>query len=140
MTGDDTLALLANIDVFRGFSQRDLARVADMAKEIDFGPGVPMTQEGEAGGRFFVVVEGEADVIVDGETVNTLGPGDSFGEISLLDERPRAATVLARTPVRTVSLASWNFRPLLIEHPTMAWAVLLEMCERIRTLQVSHLH
>ena len=54
--------------------------------------------------------------------------------------RPRTATVLARTPVRTLSLASWNFRPLLLEHPAMAEAVLFELCDRLRSVQDSHLH
>ena len=139
MSENDVLARLANVDIFRSFTERDLARVADMAKEIDFGPGVPMTQEGEPGGRFYALLDGDADVIVDGQTVSTLGPGDSFGEISLLDGRPRTATVMPRTPVRTLSLASWNFKPLLLEYPTMAEAVLLEMCERLRALDASHL-
>src|SRR5207253_5889481 len=116
-----------------------LSRVAEMAKEIDFGPGVAITQEGEPGGRFFVLLEGDADVNVDGKTVKTLGAGDSFGEISLIDGRPRTATVVARTSVRTMSLASWNFLPLLLEYPSMAEAVLLAVCERLRELDESHL-
>jgi CRP-like cAMP-binding protein len=135
----DVLTRLRNVGILRNFSDRDLARVADMAKEIDFGPGVPITQEGEPGGRFYILLEGDADVIVDGTTMRTLAAGDSFGEISLIDGQPRTATVVARTQVRTLSLASWNFRPMLLEYPTMAEAVMLEMCDRLRQLDASHL-
>ena len=139
MTAPDVLTRLATVEIFRTFSEKDLSRVAEMAKEIDFGPGVAITQEGEPGGRFFVLLEGDADVNVDGKTVKTLGAGDSFGEISLIDGRPRTATVVARTSVRTMSLASWNFLPLLLEYPSMAEAVLLAVCERLRELDESHL-
>jgi len=139
VTAPDVLTRLATVEIFRTFSEKDLSRVAEMAKEIDFGPGVAITQEGEPGGRFFVLLEGDADVNVDGKTVKTLGAGDSFGEISLIDGRPRTATVVARTSVRTMSLASWNFLPLLLEYPSMAEAVLLAVCERLRELDESHL-
>jgi CRP/FNR family cyclic AMP-dependent transcriptional regulator len=140
VVGDgEAVEVLANIGMFRGLSNRELQRLAGVTKEIDFGPGVAITREGEAGGRFYVLLDGEADVRLGEEKINDLRPGDSFGELSLIDGRPRSATVVARTPVRTLSLASWNFRPLLREHPSIAEAMLLEMCERLREAQDSPL-
>jgi CRP/FNR family transcriptional regulator, cyclic AMP receptor protein len=78
--------------------------------------------------------------VVGDTVVNSLEAGDAFGEVSLIDGQPRSATVVARTLVRTLSLSSWNFRPLLREHPSIAEAILLEMCRRLRAVQVSHLH
>ena len=140
MPRPDAVQALANIDLFRGLSKRHLAQVADMAKEIDFAAGQAITEEGEAGGRFYVLLEGEAEVTIGGDVVNELKAGDHFGEISLIDRKPRTATIVARSPVRTLSLSSWNFLPLLKEHPAIAEAVLLEMCNRLRQTEASHLH
>jgi CRP/FNR family cyclic AMP-dependent transcriptional regulator len=140
MRGSDAAEALAGIDLFRGLATKDLAQVADMTKQLDFAPGQAITQEGEPGGRFYVVLEGEADVLVGADVVNTLKAGDYFGEISLIDGRPRTATIVARSRVRTVSLSSWNFRPLLKEHPSIAEVVLLDLCRRLRDAHASHLH
>jgi CRP-like cAMP-binding protein len=131
---------LANVDLFQGLSKRDLAQVAAMTKELNFAAGQAITEEGERGGRFYVLLEGEADVVVGDDVVSSLAPGDYFGEVSLIDGRPRSATITARNPVRTLSLSSWNFRPLLREHPSIVEAILLEMCRRLRSAQDSHLH
>jgi CRP-like cAMP-binding protein len=140
MPKPDAAQALGNIDLFRGLSKRDLAQVADMAKEIDFAAGQAMTEQGETGGRFYVLLDGEAEVTIGGDVVNTLKVGDYFGEISLIDGKPRTATIVARSPVRTLSLSSWNFRPLLKQHPAIAEAVLVEMCNRLRQIEASHLH
>ena len=140
MDAADAAAALANIDLFRGLSPKDLAEVADMAKEINFGAGQAITEEGEAGGRFYVLLDGDADVIIGNDTINSLKAGDYFGEISLIDGQPRTATILARSPLRTLSLSSWNFRPLLKQHPSIAECVLLDLCRRLRETEASHLH
>jgi CRP/FNR family cyclic AMP-dependent transcriptional regulator len=137
---DAAVEALANIDLFKGLSRRDLAQVAAMTKELDFAAGQAITEEGDRGGRFYVLLDGKADVIVGDDVVNKLESGDSFGEVSLIDGQPRSATVVARTLVRTLSLSSWNFRPLLREHPSIGEAILLEMCRRLRAVQASHLH
>ena len=141
MGGSDTAVnALAKVDLFSGLSPQDLQEVAAMAKELDFAAEEALTEEGTKGARFYVLLEGEVDVCVGDDVVNKLGAGDSFGEISLIDGEPRSATIVARTRVRTLSLSSWNFRPLLREHPSIGEAVLLEMCRRLRTAQQSHLH
>jgi CRP-like cAMP-binding protein len=140
MDAADAAAALANIDLFRGLSARDLAKVAAMAKELNFAAGQAITGEGEAGARFYVLLDGEADVVIGGDIINQLKAGDYFGEISLIDGQPRTATIVARSPLRTLSLSSWNFRPLLKEHPSIAECVLLQLCRRLRETEASHLH
>jgi CRP-like cAMP-binding protein len=131
---------LARVRLFQGLSPKDLGRVADMAKELTFQVGEAITEEGEAGGRFYVLVEGDADVVIGKDVIKNVRAGDYFGEISLIDGSPRTATIVARSPVRTLSLSSWNFRPMLKEHPSIGEAVLLEMCRRLREAESSHLH
>lgn len=140
MPGSDAADVLSRVDLFHGLSPRDLSQIADMTKELDFAPGQTITEEGEAGGRFYVLTDGEAEVRMGDDIVNTLKAGDSFGEISLIDGQPRTATIVATSPMRTLSLSSWNFRPLLKEHPSIAEAVLLQLCRRLRQTESSHLH
>jgi CRP/FNR family transcriptional regulator, cyclic AMP receptor protein len=124
--------LLAGVDLFQGLSKKELRAIAAMAKEMHYEPGRHVVTEGEKGGRFHVIVDGKAKVTVGGRTRNILGPGDYFGEISLIDGGPRSATVTAETPLTTLALAEWHFRPLLKEVPTIAPKVLVEMCRRLR--------
>ncbi|MBV8559180.1 MAG: cyclic nucleotide-binding domain-containing protein, partial [Acidimicrobiia bacterium] len=109
MDDADAVEALASIELFEGLSRQDLAQVADMAKELDFAVGHAITEQGDAGGRFYVLLEGEADVLIGDDVVNSLKGGDYFGEISLIDGQPRTATIIARSPLRTLSLSSWNF-------------------------------
>ena len=140
MPGADAAEALGHVELFRDLSPKDLAQVADMTKELEFAPGQAITEEGEPAGRFYVLIDGQADVLIGDDVVNALKAGDYFGEISLIDGQPRSATIVARTPVRTLSLSSWNFRPLLKEHPSIAEGVLLQLCRRIRQADSSHLH
>lgn len=140
MPGFDAVHALGHVDLFRGLSPKDLAQVADMTKELDFPAGKAITDEGGAGARFYVLIDGQADVMIGDDVINTLKAGDYFGEISLIDGQPRTATIVARTPVRTLSLSSWNFRPLIKEHPSIAEGVLLQLCRRLREAESSHLH
>ena len=126
------LERLSQCRLFSGISEKHLERIRDLAKEVRFEAGRELTEEGTEGARFYLILDGEVDVIIHGQHRGTRGPGDSIGEYSLLDGQPRSATVVAKTPVRTLSLASWNFRPLLAEEPSMAEALLVELCRRLR--------
>ncbi len=94
-----------------------------------------MTREGEAGVGFFVVVDGSATVSVGGEERATIGPGDSFGEMALLDEGPRSATIVAATDLRCLALSAWEFKPFVEENPSVAWAMLQTLAARLRALE-----
>jgi len=126
------LELLGQCPLFSGISDKHLERIYDLAKEVRFPAGEELTEEGKQGARFYLILEGDAEVSIRGQSRGTRGPGDSIGEYSLLDGQPRSATVVAKTPVRTLSLASWNFRPLLAEEPSLAEALLVELCRRLR--------
>src|SRR4051812_47052088 len=111
--------LLHTVDLFRSLSDKELRHVCDFAKEMAFPAGRAVAEEGTPGGRFFFILDGTASVTAGGRTVATLHAGDYFGEMSLLDEQPRSATVTATTPLRTLTLASFNFADVLEHHPSI---------------------
>jgi CRP-like cAMP-binding protein len=126
--------VLSTVDLFQSLSKRELQRLMSSAKELTFVVGDSIVTEGDEDGRFYLLLEGAARVAKGRRTLAKLGPGDYFGEISLIDGEPRSATVLATEPVRALTIARWHFRPLLEEHPAIARKVLLEMCRRVREL------
>ncbi len=132
--------VLSTVDLFQGLSKRELQRVMASAKDLSFAEGDAIVTEGEEDGRFYLLLDGNARIVQGKRTVANLGPGDYFGEISLIDGEPRSATVLATSPIRALTLARWNFRPLLEEHPAIARKMLLEMCRRVRELDRSPDH
>jgi CRP/FNR family transcriptional regulator, cyclic AMP receptor protein len=140
MTKKDTLAMLATVPLFEGLSKRELNSVYTAAKEIDFEEEHDVVEEGATGVGFHLILHGEADVLVGGRKRATLGAGDYFGEMSLLDGGPRSATVRTRTPVKTLSLTSWAFLPLLDKSPSIARKMLMEMSARLRRLERSLRH
>ena len=123
---------LQNIPLLAGLSKADLKRVLKETHLETFAKGAYIVTEGEQGGRMFLIIDGLANVTIGEKKKNTLGPGDFFGEISLLDKGPRSATVTAETTVNALSLASWNFLALLKEHWTMTAAVLKSVASLVR--------
>ncbi|HZE29027.1 MAG TPA: cyclic nucleotide-binding domain-containing protein [Gaiellaceae bacterium] len=94
--------------------------------------GKELTRLSEPGREFFVLLEGEAEVSRDGETLNELGPGDFFGEIALVEDTPRTATVTATTPVRVLVITDRSFRRLLEEQPEIQRKVLVALAQRVK--------
>jgi len=129
---DPVLILLSEVDLFEGLPTTVLRRIRDSGKELDFSPGAELTVQGKQGGRFFLILQGRVEVSVSGRVLGSLGPGEYLGEISLIDGQPRAASAVATAPVRTWSLASWNFRPLVRIYPSVAEKLLLLLCRRLR--------
>jgi CRP/FNR family transcriptional regulator len=128
----DTVAALERVPLFAGLKRRELQKLAESLKERTFPAGDAITTEGEAGLGFFVIAEGRATVDVGGQERTSLGPGDSFGEIALLDEGPRTATVRAETELRTFGMTPWVFKPFLESHPEVAWILLQTLARRLR--------
>jgi CRP/FNR family transcriptional regulator len=124
-------ALLRNVRLFSELDERDLESLADEFNERRFGAGEKVALEGEGGLMFFVVEDGELSVEVQGEEVSTLGPGSSFGEIALIDRRPRTATVTAVTDVKAYGLPVFVFRPFVESRPGVAWKMLEAMADRL---------
>jgi CRP-like cAMP-binding protein len=123
--------LLRKVSLFSGLEDKDLQSLAEEFNERRFPPGHSVALEGEGGLVFFVVESGEAAVEVHGEEVGTLGPGDSFGEIALIDRRPRTATVTAKTELTCYSLPVFVFRPFVESRPQVAWNLLEGMADRL---------
>ena len=136
----DPAAMLADVDLFAGLSKKDLKRIQAVGKEVHFPAGRTIVEQGDTGVAFHLILDGKAKVDVHGARRRPLGPGDYFGEISLIDREPRSATVTADSDVRTFAIASWDFMPLVADSPTMAKKMLLEMCRRIRSLEESFKH
>lgn len=133
--------VLRKVPLFSELGDRELERLAGHFKERTFPEGAAVTMEGGTGTGFFVVVDGNATVSVSGEERGTLGPGDSFGEIALVDEGTRSATITAATDLRCYGLTAWEFRPFVEEHPQVAWPLLKQMAKRLREAQAhEHTH
>jgi CRP-like cAMP-binding protein len=116
---------LKQVPLFGDLSDRELKRLADDFKERDFDPGMtPLREDQMSGVGFFVITEGEASVSRDGKELARLGPGDHFGELALISDRVRTATVTAETPLRTAMLASWEFKEIVKGNPDIAWKLL----------------
>jgi CRP-like cAMP-binding protein len=117
MTKNPKIEALRRVPLFEHCSTRQLAQIAKTVDEVDLPEGRTLTQEGLNGKEFVVLAEGIADVESEGELVNTLGPGDFFGEISLVTGMPRTATVTTRSPARLLVLNAQAFRSLLAGAP-----------------------
>ena len=107
----------------------------ELIKERTFGEGDMVAAEGKGGVGFFVISDGEAAVSVHGEERGSLGPGDYFGEIALIDEGARSATVTADSELRCYGMTSWEFRPLVETNATIAWHLLQTMAKRLRAAE-----
>jgi CRP/FNR family transcriptional regulator, cyclic AMP receptor protein len=128
---DAKLELLKRAPLFANCSKQELAQIGGIADEIDLREGTELTRQGAPGREFFVLIEGTADVIKDGQKVNTLEGGDFFGEIALVHHAPRTATVTATSPVRTLVISERNFKRLLEESPEIQRKVMVALAERL---------
>ena len=123
---------LGSTDLFGPLPRRALHRVAEATSTVHHDAGKQLATQGQEGVAFHLIVEGTATVTVGGRPGHQLGKGDYFGEIALIDGEPRSATVTVDSPMTTIALTTWDFRPLLDEEPSIAKALLLAMCARIR--------
>ncbi|MGH2977823.1 MAG: cyclic nucleotide-binding domain-containing protein [Gaiellaceae bacterium] len=124
--------MLKRVPLFAGLDNKELNAIASSMRERRFKAGDTVTQEGAGGVGFFVVEEGQADVNVGGESKGSVGPGDYFGEIALINESPRTATLTARTDMVCYGMTPWDFRPLVESNSTIAWKLLTAMAEKMR--------
>ena len=118
--------------LFADLERRELQSLASSFKERTFSAGQTVATEGSGGVGFFVIDDGQAKVTRGGQEVATLGPGDYFGEIALIDEGARTASITAETELRCYGLTSWEFRPLVEMNAGIAWKLLQAMAKRLR--------
>jgi CRP/FNR family cyclic AMP-dependent transcriptional regulator len=127
--------LLKRVPLFEDLEKKDLELLASTFKERTFSAGDAIAREGERGVGFFVIESGTVTVTQGGEQRATLGAGDYFGEIALIDEGARTATVTADSQLRCYGMTSWEFRPLVETNASIAWHLLQTMAKRLRAAE-----
>jgi CRP-like cAMP-binding protein len=124
--------LIKQVPLFSSLDKGELRGLASSMKERNFDSGDTIASEGQSGIGFFIIDEGEAAVSVQGQERATLGHGDYFGEVALIDDGARTATITAKTPLKTYGITSWEFRPLVEQNAGLAWKMLQTMAKRLR--------
>lgn len=127
--------VLASVALFEGLSKRHLKQIAALATVDNYMEGATIVKEGESGDSFFLVLSGQAKVLVRKRNVNRILPGDHFGEISLLDGGPRSASVVTETPMTVASIGRKGFERLLQNDPDLSLAMLRTLAKRLRSVR-----
>ncbi|MBN8249820.1 MAG: cyclic nucleotide-binding domain-containing protein [Verrucomicrobia bacterium] len=128
----DPVAALQRVQLFADMDRRQSEQIARLLKVRPFAKGETVILEGSGGAAFFLIESGEVSVTAKGVPVATLGPGDYFGEVALIDGGPRSATVTARTDLVCYGLTFWEFRPLVERNGAIAWKLLQALAKRLR--------
>jgi CRP/FNR family transcriptional regulator, cyclic AMP receptor protein len=126
--------VLAGVPLFSMLPKEEVAKLAQRAQELTVPAGTVVTDVDMAGVSFGVIVNGQAAVSVHGQSVRVLGPGDYFGEMTVIDEsfRYRSAKIIAETELHCLMFAKWGFRHFAMSHPQTVWALLEVMAQRVR--------
>jgi CRP/FNR family cyclic AMP-dependent transcriptional regulator len=124
--------LIKQVPLFNDLNKSELQGLASSMKERQFDEGATVASEGQTGIGFFIIDEGEATVSVHGQEVRTLTHGDYFGEVALIDDGARTATITAKTPLKCYGITSWEFRPLVEDNSKLAWTMLQTIAKRLR--------
>jgi CRP/FNR family cyclic AMP-dependent transcriptional regulator len=133
MAKDPRVDRLRKIPLFNGCNEKQLEFIATRVDEVDVPSGKTLTEEGRSGGEFFIILSGEADVKRRGAAIAKLSAGDHFGEIALLDNGPRTATVVARSPLRCLVLSPSQFQDVLYQDSAIAVTILHSVVRRLRS-------
>ncbi|MGH2349437.1 MAG: cyclic nucleotide-binding domain-containing protein [bacterium] len=140
MTKTQKTKLLRGVSLFAGLGAPALSAIAERVEVIDFPAGRYIVRQGQIGTGFYLIVSGRAKVLRGSDTLNTLGPGDFFGELSVLDQAPRMAHVRTEEPTTCLALASWEFTKVLEENPKVTLQILREVVRRLREATEQHRH
>jgi CRP/FNR family transcriptional regulator, cyclic AMP receptor protein len=124
---------LKKIPLFADLKDKELQRIASQMTERRYRAGDTVTEQGSSGIGFFVIENGTADIVVDGEAKGSVGPGDYFGEVALLSgsERTRTATLTAATDMLTYGMAAWDFKPLIASNADLASKIASGMAAKL---------
>lgn len=128
------IEMLTSVPLFAACTRQELKKIASLAERMDVGEGTALTTEGAIEHEFYVIADGTAKVSIQGRKRGSLGPGDFFGELALLDPGPRAATVTAEGPMTVYQLGSDEFRRLLIEVPYLTRNILRGVAHRMKEM------
>jgi hypothetical protein len=131
----DPVGALQRVRFFADLDRRQTEQIARLLKQRRFAQGETVIREGSGAAAFYIIDSGEAAVSQHGQPLNTLGPGDHFGEIALIDGGPRSATVVATTDLVCYGLTFWEFRPLVEHNGAIAWKLLQALAKRLRVAE-----
>jgi CRP-like cAMP-binding protein len=140
LSPDRKVERLAAARLFDGVDAAGMERIAQVTVEVDFAPGHVIARQGDIGSGFFVITAGRAKVARDGRVIADLGPGDFFGELSVLDGKPRTAQVSAIEETTCLALSTWDFEAVVREQPGVALAILRGLASRLRELTEADRH
>jgi len=127
--------LVQQVPLFSDLEKKELQELAGSMKERIFDAGDTIANEGQTGVGFFIIEDGEATVTVGGEERATLKGGDYFGEVALIDDGARTATITAKTELKTYGITSWEFRPVVEQNAGLAWKMLQAMAKMLRAAE-----
>src|SRR5712692_6810655 len=134
----DANSMIGSVPFFGGRQEKTRKAVASQGKEMSYKAGDSIVDEGTMGVGFYLILDGKAEVRKGGKVLATLEKGQFFGEMSLIDEQPRSADVVAVAPTRCWALSSWAFSSIVKTNPEIAMMMLKEMVKRLRTSQTPH--
>lgn len=140
MTKAQRVDLLQKVSLFAGMDPKALGAVADLMTEIEVAPERFIVRQGQVGTGFYLIASGRARVVRGSTVLNRLGPGEFFGELSVIDQAPRVAHVVAEEPTTCLALASWDFTKLLERNPKVTLAILREVVRRLRAMSEQPQH
>jgi len=123
---------LARVPIFANCTPSEIDAIVAVAQESGFQAGQIIVTQGTPGQAFYLILSGRVEIVRDGQSLGAFGPGDFFGEMSLLDQAPRSATIKALEPTLCMMLSSWDFKALLEQHPSIAVKLLEILSRRLR--------
>ncbi len=131
--------MLGTVPMLSHLEKKELEAVAAAGREVTFSAGKTILKEGEPGLAFLLVLDGKVEVRKGGKTVAALGRGDFFGEMTVIDDKPRSADVVAIEETKCFGMTAWAFAPVLRSHPDIALGIIRELVGRLRRLEGSPL-
>ena len=128
------IEMLQKTPLWSGLGKQELKSIVNNSKERKFESGDIIASKGEGGVGFYLILDGAVEIRSDGKTLSKLGSGQFFGEMSVIDNQPRSADVVALEPSRVLILTAWKFKALITDNPKMAIRMLQELVRRLRSL------
>lgn len=130
-----SIEILQRVPLFADLEKRELTQIASSFKAREYAAGDTLATEGESGVGFFLIESGEATVSVRGQEIARLKAGDSFGEVALIDDGARTATVTADTAMVCFGMSFWEFRPIVESNSQIAWKLLQALAKKLRAAE-----
>lgn len=140
LTPQEKRARLESVPLFRDCSSEVLDRLAEMTVEFEFGADAPIVQQGQVGNGLYIVISGGASIVAGSDELARFGPGDFFGELSVIDQQPRAASAFAVGDTTCLALASWDLMTVLEQDPQLGMNLLKELASRLRSTDAQLRH